>query len=165
MTGLLLIALAASEPAFAQGAAPTQVSPTTDAPAAGAQLDRIRDALTTDPALDLNEAQLRFYVEILAKQPRFSDRLKGYDLINGPTRRGNAMSHQEFLSLVTPKELHSSVGIRPTELLQFALTNWLGQALIKRALEDMRHAQTDREIQDIRDRIDAELRALSDERR
>jgi hypothetical protein len=70
------------------------------------------------------------------------------------------MTHNEFLAMVTPKELQSSVGITARETLEFALTNWLGQTLIKRAFEDLQKAKTEREIQDIRDRIERELSAL-----
>lgn len=169
---LLLASLVVSTPAAslaqaapAQTAAEPQRAPPSPAaprvPVPQLELDRIKRALTREPTLDMNEQQLRFYVEIVAKQPRFAEYLKGYDLFNGPTRRGNPMSHQEFLSLVTPKELYGSAGIKPVELLQFALTNWVGQALIKRALDDLGNAKTERQMQDIRDRIDAELRALT----
>jgi hypothetical protein len=70
------------------------------------------------------------------------------------------MSHQEFLDLINPKELHSTAGITPAEMLQFAMTNWLGQSLIKKALDDVRNARTEKEVQEIRERIDRELAAL-----
>jgi hypothetical protein len=70
------------------------------------------------------------------------------------------MSHQEFVNMVTPKELHSSAGITATESLQFALTNWLGQSLIKKALADIQQAQSEREVEAIRARITQELAAL-----
>ena len=51
-------------------------------------------------------------------------------------------------------------GITATESLQFALTNWLGQALIKKALADIQQAQSEREVDAIRARITQELTAL-----
>ncbi len=139
---------------------PTDTTPRPEVPITNADLARIRQALDTAPALNLDDDQLRFYVQILAQQPNVADFFKGYDLMNGPTRFGNPMSHQEFLDMVTPRELHSSGGITAVETLQFALTNWLGQALVKRAIEDLQNAKTQREVQDIRDRIDRELAAL-----
>ena len=128
-----------------------------------AELSQIRLALSQPAVLKLDERQLRFYLEVMARQPvRFSvqDFFKGYDLVNGPVKRGSPMSHQEFVSMVTPKELYSSAGITAIESLQFALTNWLSQSLLKKALEDVREAKTDREVQEIRERIDRELEAL-----
>ncbi len=142
--------------------APSTSAPAPDVtvPVTSAQLDRIKKALGDEPALRLDDDQLRFYVEILAKKPSFAEFIKGYDFKNGPTRRGNPMTHQEFLSMVTPREFNSSGGITAMETLQFAVTNWLGQALVKRAIKEMAQAKTEREIQEIRDRIERELAAL-----
>jgi hypothetical protein len=139
-------------PPAAASPAPAPTSP---------DLDRIKRALNQPPALTLDANQLRFYLEIIAKQPRFSDYVKGYDFMNGATRRGNPMTHQEFLTMVTPKEMYSSAGITATDMLQFALTNWLGKALIQKAVEDLKNAKSDREAQEIRDRITHELEALN----
>jgi len=159
MTGAILTtALLMTVVAAPTAAAQTSVS---QAPSATSQqIDRIRQALTQAPALDLNDQQLRFYLEIIAKQPKFSDFVKGYDFMNGPTKGGSPMSHDEFVRLVTPREHYGTAGIQPIETLQFALTNWLAQALIKRALEEVRAAKTEREMQEIRDRVDHELAVL-----
>lgn len=155
VTGVILAALLGAGPVglSAQAADPAPVITQT-------QLNRIRKALDSSPSVNLDEDQLRYYVRILASQPNFSEFLKGYDFKNGPTRRGNPMTHQEFLNMVTPKEMNSSGGITAMETLQFAFTNWLGQTLVKKAIEDLRNAKTEREIQEIRDRIDRELAAL-----
>ena len=99
-------------------------------------------------------------MRILAQRPNFLEFMKGYDFKNGPTRRGNPMTHQEFLAMVTPKEMNSSGGITAMETLQFAFTNWLGQSLVKNAIEDLKNAKSEREVQEIRERIDRELSAL-----
>jgi len=135
-------------------------TPEVTVPVTSSQLDRIRKALDEPPGIKLDDDQLRFYVQILAREPNFAEFVKGYDFKNGPTRRGNPMTHQEFLNMVTPREFYSSGGITATEMLQFAVTNWLGQALVKRAIEEMRNAKSEREIQEIRDRIERELEAL-----
>jgi hypothetical protein len=70
------------------------------------------------------------------------------------------MTHAEFLSLVTPKEFYSSGGITAWEQLQFAVTNWLGQSLVKKAIEDLQRAKDEREVDEIRARIERELSAL-----
>ena len=141
------------------GAAPAQAPE--PVPLTPVQVDRIQRALSQPQGLKLDEQQLRFYLEIVARQPTFAEYARGYDFVNGPTRRGNPMSHQEFLSMVTPKEMQSSAGITASEQVQFALTNYVGQSLIRRALEQLKQAKDAREIQEIRDRIDRELDALT----
>jgi hypothetical protein len=128
------------------------------------ELERIRKALAQQPTLRIDEGQLRFYMEIIAKWPTIEELLKGVDLVNAPTRRGNPMTHAEFLAMVTPKEMYGSAGIRPSELLQFALVNWIGKAIVMKGLEDLRNAKTEREMREIRDRIDRELAALAGRR-
>lgn len=123
-------------------------------------LDRIRELASRSPTLRIDEGQLRIYVEVIGRWPRFDEMAKGYDLMNGPTRRGNPMTHQEFLNMVTPKELYSTAGIMPLDMLQFALTNWLIKAVIEKGLEDMKNAKTKAEVDEIRARIDRELAAI-----
>ena len=126
-----------------------------------AELDRIKRRMLLPPTLKLDDRQLRYYVQILATQQSFAASFaNGYDWKNGETKGGNSMTHQEFLAMVTPKEFYSSGGITATELLQGAIVNWLGQALIKRALDDISNAHSEKDLQAIRDRIDRELATL-----
>ncbi len=123
-------------------------------------VDRIRKALDASPTARIDLDQLRFFLQVLAKQPTFAEFSKGYDFKNGPTRGGNPMTHSEFLAMVTPKEMQSQVGITARETLEFAFTNWLSQSLIKRAFEEMKNAKDEREVEQIRARIERELAAL-----
>jgi hypothetical protein len=137
-------------------------------PAAGdlpaQNLDRIKKGLRREKKLTLDENQLRFYVQVLAKLPSIEELIGDYDLMNGPTRGGAPMTHSEYLAMVTPREMYGSAGIKPAELLQFALVNWLGQAFVKKIVQDLQNARTEREIREIRDRIDRELAALKGRR-
>ena len=164
----MAVVLCAS-PAFAQSAQTVQSTQSaqtppqqtsTETPPLPQNIDKIRNAVNRPPKLVVDDGQLRIYVEVIAKWPRFDEKTKGYDFINGATPGGNPMSHKEFLNMVTPKEMYGSGGIRPTEMLQFALVNWLGQAIIKKGLEEIRKARNEREIAEIRARIDRELAAL-----
>lgn len=163
----VLIGCLGGSPAVAQDTpgpntrVPTEVAePAITVPVTPGDLARIRRALDTEPAVVIDDEQLRFYMQILVKRPTFAEFVKGYDFRNGPTRGGNPMTHAEFLTMVTPKEMQSSVGITARETLEFALTNWLGQALIKRAFEEIQQAKDEREVQQIRDRIERELATL-----
>jgi hypothetical protein len=123
-------------------------------------LARIREGLSQPAVKVISESRLRFYALILAQEPTIEQIIGKYDLRYGPTRGGNPMSHQEFLNMVTPRELYGSGGIQAYELLQFSLVNWAGQAIVKRGIEALQKAQSEREVQEIRDRIDRELDAL-----
>lgn len=166
--GSLLTTALLLSPAVSSGQTPTTPDPAAVAdpipevtvPITPGDLARIRRALTSEPAVKIDDDQLRFYMQILVKRPTFAEFAKGYDFQNGPTRRGNPMTHNEFLAMVTPKEMQSQLGITARETLEFAFTNWLGQALVKRAFEELQKAKTEREMQDIRDRIDRELATL-----
>ena len=96
-------------------------------------LERIKTVAQPRSCAEDRRNKLVFYRRRSSRKlPTFREFIGDYDLMNGPTRGGNPMTHQEFLNMVTPKEMYGSGGIRPTEMLQFALVNWLGQALIKK---------------------------------
>ena len=167
ISGLLMATLGAAPLSARQSTsatAPADVqeaqAPEVTVPVTAGDLARIRRALGSEPAVRIDDDQLRFYMQILVKQPTFAEFAKGYDFVNGPTRRGNPMTHNEFVAMVTPKEMQSSVGITARETLEFALTNWLAQTLVKRAFEDLQRARDEREIQEIRDRIERELAVI-----
>lgn len=129
-------------------------------PSLPVDVEKIKTALERPNTLRLDGSQLRFYATVTAKAPTFEDFVGDFDLRNGPVPRAG-MTHQEFLSMVTPKELYSSAGITATEMLQFAITNWAAQQIIKKGLQEIRQARTEREIQAIRERINRELAALA----
>lgn len=155
-----LAVLLSGAPALASQTASTPPAQTGASSAESRDLDKIKNALSAPPALKLDDDKLRFYIQIIARQPRFEDFIGTYDLKYGPVR-GAPMTHQEFLNMVTPKELYGSGGITAPELLQFALVNWLGQAIIKKGLEELREARTEAQRRAIRERIDRELAALA----
>lgn len=122
-------------------------------------LTRIKSVLDRNPTSRVNETQLRFYLDVVARQPTFKEFIGSYDLINGPVKN-TAMTHQEFLDMVTPKMLHSSAGFTGTETLQLALVNWAAQSVIKKAISALRNARNEDEVRSIRAQIDRELAAL-----
>ena len=138
----------------------TKPDPKPQDPALPVDVEKIKNALERPDSLKLDDSQLRFYATVTAKVPTFEDFVGDFDLKNGPVPRAG-MTHQEFLNMVTPKELYSSAGITATEMLQFAITNWAAQQVIKKGLQEIRAARTEREIQAIRERINRELAALA----
>lgn len=151
------IAFAQSTPTVPGAPSDTPTLP----PPTPAQVARMQRALDQPQGLKLDERQLRFYLEIVQRLPTFAEYSRGYDFLNGPTTGGNPMSHQEFVRMVTPKEMYSAAGITANEQVQFALTNYVGQALIRKALEELKQARDAHQVQAIRERIDRELDALT----
>jgi len=147
---------------------PASTTSTTTPPASQApsvslsadQLARIRQALTHESALKLENGQMMIYVEVIAKWPTFAEITKNYDLLNGPTGGGNPMSHQEFLNMVTPREMYGSGGISAPEMLTMALVNYFGKKAITKGLKEIGETRDQKKIAEIRARIDAELAAL-----
>ena len=112
-------------PALSAAQTPPASTPPETAPAAASAPvpDKKPDALPVDlsrieaetkktAAVRLDDEQLRFYVLVLAKAPKFKfeDWTIGYDLQNGATKGGAAMTNSEFLAMVTPKELKELFG-------------------------------------------------------
>jgi len=128
-------------------------------------VDLVKRVLSFSPNLSFRDDRLRFYTSTSATTERapqtFAEYAKGYDFWHGATKGGNPMSHQEFVNMVTPRDLYGSGGIQAIELLQFAFTNWLGQTLVKRGLEELKEARTEQEAKEIRERIQRELTILN----
>ena len=166
LTGLAAFTLAGvvcASPAFAQSSSGSSTTPPqtpTQAPSVPQNLDRILELVNTPPMLRITDGQLRIYVEVIAKWPTFKEYAKDYDFLHGAAPARGAMSHAEFLGMVTPKELYGSGGISAGELLQGAVVNWLGQMIIKKGLKEISEARNSDEITKIRARIDRELEAL-----
>jgi hypothetical protein len=141
-----------------QTAPPSQPTPPTPPPPDN--LDRIRRGLSHESAIRLDNGQLKIYVEVIAKWPSFAEMTKGYDFMNGPTGWGNPMSHQEFLNMMTPKEMYGSGGISAPEVLTMALVNYFGKKAIEKGIKEIGQTRDQKKIAEIRARIDAELAAL-----
>jgi len=134
--------------------------PATQAPTVPANVERIRDAVNTPPTLIITDGQLRIYVEVIGKWPTFYEYTRGTDFLKGPAGGRGAITHNELMGSLTPKELYGSGGISAGELLQGAVVNWLGQLVIKKGLKEISEARSSNEIAEIRARIDRELAAL-----
>jgi hypothetical protein len=164
---LALAAVLTASPVWAQTPAPqaTQNPPPASQGTAALPVDlqKIRSVVSKspEPALMMESMKLRFYVYVRGNpEIRFWDYVGKFDLKNGPVPKSQ-MTHAEFLRMVTPQELYSAAGIKPTEALEFALTGALAQWLARKAIDDIRKSQNEREIQAIRSRIERELAALT----
>ncbi len=129
-------------------------------PTSPESLERIRDAVSRPPALRIENGQLRIYVEVIADWPNFAQANKNYDFMNGPTGKGDPMSHQEFLGMVTPRDMYSSAGVKPGEILTMAVVNYVGAWAISKGLNKLANYRKTKQMRDIQAQIDAELAAI-----
>jgi hypothetical protein len=161
----LALVLVPAGQAWARSSAGPQAQPDSGAAQSGGpvteeSLARIREGLTRPESRLIPDTRLRFYALVIASEPTAKEIIGNYDLVYGPTRGGNPMTHQEFLNMVTPRGMYGSGGIQAYELLQWSLVNWAGQAIVRRGIEALQKAQSEREIREIRERIDRELAEL-----
>ena len=153
-------------PAWAQ-TAPPPVSPASPPaqpqdppPALPVDLRRIKGALAAPIRVRIDDGRIRFYTETVATAPiSFKALTVNFDLRNGPVP-GAGMTHQEFLNMVTPKELYGSGGIKPLETLEWGLVNHLGWWAIRKLYKELSEAKDERRREEIRRQIDRELAAL-----
>lgn len=126
---------------------------------------RIEREVAREPVIKFDDSRIRYYVLIVGKQPpKWEEIVGSYDLMNGPTRGGAAMTYKEFMNMVTPQELNELFNATSRDSLavaQAAIMNALGQSFIQKAVRSLRNARTQDEVRAIRQQIDRELSALS----
>ena len=153
-------------PAWAQTVPPPSSPPTPPAtpqdppPALPVDLNRIKNGLTTPVKVRIDDGKIRFYTETVAHVgPTFKELTVNFDLRNGPVP-GAGMTHSEFLTMVTPKELYGSGGLKPLEMLEWGLVNHLGWWAIRKLYKELSETVDEKRKEDIRKQIDRELAAL-----
>jgi hypothetical protein len=155
-----LILLWASVPPFAsalQGAAfQSQAQQSTSAqkkPQAGTvkidpadlpvSLDRIQRALANTPMLRFDQSDRPvFRVQVFGEQPTIEDIL-GPDFAKGPVKYGS-MTHQEFLNVVTPKDVQGYAAFSNKEGATVAATSFLLQWTLQKAIHKFNETQDER---------------------
>ena len=87
-------------------------------------LDHIREALSRPPAIRLEDSRVVFRVEVLGRKLTIEDIL-GPDYLKGPVPAvAGGMTHQEFLDLVTPKDVQGYAPFSNGEALTVAATSF-----------------------------------------
>lgn len=155
---LIAFALATS---FAAVAAPVRAQAPPPDPQATAtvpddtNLGRIRAALSQGHTLRL-DGQRRFYLQVVAPKRTISDWLAGKDLRFGAVPNA-VMTHADYVQMITPKEMYSAGGIRPQEVLEFAITSVLIDWVVRSGAEKWSAARSERERRRIEEQITLEL--------
>jgi hypothetical protein len=145
------------------GPAGAQAPPSAPAPAAGelpVSIDRIREALARTPETRITMPRPPdFFVEVDGRLPRVEDFITNESL-RSTAALPAAVTHGEFLSMVTPAEARSFGSFSPSELAVVAATS-LGFAYAASTLPGLvRQAWRDRQSERARKEVQAVLAEL-----
>ena len=165
VVALLLSAQAAS--AFAQQEGPAASAPAVDQPidadALPVNLRKIQRAVARAPAIRPDSTRPVFRVQVFSRNPTIDDIL-GPDWRKGPTPLG-AMSHQEFLDIVTPTDVKGYAAFDNKQALTVAATSFALKWAVQKALDKLDQARTERQKEAARKEVDEALAALRRARR
>ena len=126
-------------------------------------LDRIQRALAKPAPIQLKEQSPVFRLEVFGKKPTLEDIL-GEKFWIGPTPYGG-MTHQEFMAMVTPKELQPFGGFTGGHLLAEVGLTYAEQGALKQALRKFKDAREEHEREAARKEVMDALEALEKARR
>jgi hypothetical protein len=164
MTGAFLAcALLASRPQQ-PASAPHQSAAASDSaqqPSTSADLpvslERIERALASPPPVEFKEKHPVFRVEIYGRKPSLED-LLGEKFWVGPAPYGG-MTHQEFMTMSTPKELQPYAGFTGKYLVAETALTLAEQWALKQAIHKFKDAKSEHEREGARKEV---LDALAD---
>ena len=154
-------------------AQPQQPKPTTETPQKSAakvdpadlpvSLDRIQRALAKTPVLKFDQEQKPvFRVQVFGDKPTIEEIL-GEDFGKGPVPYGG-MTHQEFLDMVTPKDVQGYAAFSNKEGATVAATSFLLQWALQKALVKYRETRDERAREAARQEVLEALNALEEAR-
>lgn len=159
-----------SAPQTPDSTPPPQANGSTDQPLPElpVSLSRIRRALAQPPVIRLLETQGRdgrpvYRVDIEA-QTIDIQAILGKDFVRGPVSYG-AMTHQEFLNLVTPDYARGFAGLSNAEGMTIAATSIALQWAVLKALDKFKQANDDRAKESARKEVEEAVEALKRARR
>jgi hypothetical protein len=155
-------AQAQEDPASPASAAAPDTTPV-NADALGVNLAKIQRAVSRPAAIRPDSTRPVFRVQVFSRSPTIDDIL-GPEWRKGPTPLG-AMSHQEFLDIVTPKDVQGYAAFDNKQALVVAATSFALKWAVQKALDKLDQARTERQKEAARKEVDAALAALRKARR
>jgi hypothetical protein len=144
-------------------AAADQPATPIDADALPVNLGKIRRAVSRPAAIRPESVRPVFRVQVFSRSPTIDDIL-GPDWRKGPTPLG-AMTHREFLDLVTPTDVKGYAAFDNKQALVVAATSFALQWAVTKAMDKLRDAATERQKEAARKEVDEALAALKRARR
>jgi hypothetical protein len=124
---------------------------------------KIQRALAKPPAIKLETQRSVFRIEIFGRRPTIEDIL-GRDFLKGPTPAG-AMTHQEFLNLVTPKDVQGYAAFSNKQGITVAATSLALQWALQKAIQKFNDAKEDRAREAAKKEVEEALAELRRARR
>lgn len=127
-------------------------------------VDRIRSKLSEPPAISLQAEPFVFRVEVLGRKITIEDIL-GPDYLKGPIPAvARGMTHQEFLDLVTPKDVQGYAAFSNGEAAMVAATSFATsfalQWALPKAIHKFAEAKQEREREAARKEVQEALAEL-----
>jgi hypothetical protein len=150
-----------------QGATPT--TPSKQTGPSDASLERIQKKLMQDPAIKLDKqpesgrGATTFRVRVDAPTLT-AEQILGPDFLRGPVPT-MGMTHQEFLDLVTPKDVRGYAAFTNAQGVTVALTSTALQWALRNALEEWRNAKDERAREAAHKEVQEAVAALRQARR
>ena len=138
-------------------------SPAAEPEALPVDLNRIKRVLAQPPAIRPESTQVVYRIEIFGRKPTINDIL-GPDFLKGPTMAG-PMTHQEFLDMVTPKDVQGYAAFTNKEGMMVAATSFALQWALRQAVSKFQDAITERQKEAARKEVEEALAALRKARR
>jgi hypothetical protein len=145
-------------PTAAEAARATDQPPPAEAQETPESLGRIQRALSRPPAIRLSGNRSVFRVEVIGRTPTIQDIL-GPDYLKGPVPNGG-MTHQEFLNMVTPKDVQGYAAFNNREGLTVAATSIALQWALQKAIHKFETAKQEREREAARREVQDALAEL-----
>jgi hypothetical protein len=133
-------------------------APTIDPDALGINIERIQRAVGRVPAIRPESTRPVFRIQVFSRKPTIDDIL-GPDWRKGPTPMG-AMSHQEFLNLVTPEAVRGYAAFDNKQAITVAATSFALQWALQKAVDKLKDAKTERAKQAAQKEVAEALAAL-----
>ena len=155
------VAAAAQQEETPAAPAPAPVEPAdtpVDPEALPININRIRRAVSRPPAIRPESTRPVFRVQVFSRSPTIDDIL-GPDWRRGPTPLG-AMSHQEFLDLVTPTDVKGYAAFDKKQAMVVAATSFALQWAVTKAMDKLKNAVTERQKAEAKKEVDEALAAL-----
>ena len=153
----------AQQPEESSPPAAAQDGAAVDPDALPVDLAKIRKAVSRPAAIRAESGRPVFRVQVFSRSPTIDDIL-GPDWKKGPTPLG-AMSHQEFLNLVTPKDVQGYAAFDNKQAVTVAATSFALQWAVQKAMKKLDDARTERQKEAARREVDEALAALRKARR
>ena len=141
----------------------TDASSVLDPAALPVDIERIQRRLQRTPLIRPEDARPVFRVEVFGRSPTI-DEILGPNWRRGPVPAGT-MSHQEFLNMVTPKDVQGYAAFDNRQAMTVAATSFALQWALRQAVKKLDDAITARQKEAAQREVDEALAALRKARR